>query len=227
MLLRLILLTVPLMLGTSVLQAQGVYRVVGPDGRVTFSDRPPDGGQQEVSNSAYGGRGAGNPPLPLELRSVVSRFPVTLYTAAGCSPCGAARGLLNQRGVPFTERTISTVEDQAALQKLGGDTTLPLGTIGKQQIKGFSSAEWAQYLDAAGYPAQSQLPRGYRNPEPAPLVKPQPKAEGGTASGVAGTDTSARAQRAARAAAAASEAATRPPAPPPPDLKSNPAGIRF
>lgn len=231
MLLRLILLSAPLWLGPSLLHAQGVYRVVGPDGRVTFSDRPPDGGQQDVANSAYGSRGTTNPPLPLELRGVASRFPVTLYSAANCSPCAAARGLLTQRGIPFTERTVNTADDQAALLKLsGGDATLPFGTIGKQQLKGYSSAEWAQYLDAAGYPPQSQLPRGYRNPDPAPLVKPEPK-PAATAASAAGNATeapdSARAQRAAARAAAASAAAARPPAPPPIDPKSNPAGIRF
>lgn len=150
-----------------------VYRIVGPDGRVTFSDRPPPEGQARPAASLAIRGGAEDGPavrLPLELRNASSRYPVTLYTGADCSPCVSARNFLVTRGVPFTERTISTQEDVAALQRLAGATSLPFATIGGQHLRGFSGAEWAQYLDAAGYPKASQLPPNYRNPAPAPLV---------------------------------------------------------
>jgi hypothetical protein len=51
---------------------------------------------------------------------------------------------------------------------------LPFLTIGGQQIKGYSDGEWAQYLDAAGYAKQSQLPSGYQRPAPTPLVAIKP-----------------------------------------------------
>jgi hypothetical protein len=74
------------------------------------------------------------------------------------------------RGIPFTERTITTNEDIDALQRLSGSSSLPFGTIGGQQLTGFSDTEWTQYLNAAGYPKQSQLPSNYRRPPAAPLV---------------------------------------------------------
>jgi glutaredoxin len=161
-------------------QAQGVYRIVGPDGKVTFSDKPPTAAQAAAgatTNPAASGGSTSDTNLPYELRQVVSRYPVTLYTSAQCAPCDAARSLLKQRGVPFNEKTVSTQEDTEALQRLAGEPTLPVGTIGAQKLKGFSDSEWAQYLDAAGYPKASQLPKAYRYPAASPLVavqKPAP-----------------------------------------------------
>lgn len=198
--------------------AQNVYRIVGPDGKVSFSDRP----HAEANSAAQPARAgataapAGNSlaTLPFELRQVVTRYPVTLYTGADCAPCASARSLLTTRGVPFTERTVSTNEDLAALQRLSGSSSLPFGTIGGQQLVGFSDMEWTQYLNAAGYPQQSQLPANYRAPAPTPLVAVAPAAPA-----------------AARPAPAQTNDAARREAPPAPvnsgPTPSNPAGIRF
>src|SRR5690606_7633665 len=102
-----------------------------------------------------------------------TRFPVTLYTSNDCAPCTSARNLLIHRGIPFTERTVVSNEDIAALERLSGGSSLPVGTIGGQQLSGFSDSEWSQYLDAAGYAKQSQLPAGYQRPAATPLVAVQ------------------------------------------------------
>lgn len=199
-------------------QAQQVHRIVGPDGKVTFSDRAPEDkkAQSTVLSTASGG-GASNPALPSELRQVSSRFPVTLYTGESCSPCQQARQLLVQRGVPFTERSVNTNDDIDALRRLSGESALPFGTIGRQQLKGFSDAEWTQYLDAAGYPAQSRLPKGYTQPAATPLAPAKAPA--------------ASAPDAPQEAASAPTGRLRRQAPPPPPpggpTPSNPAGIRF
>lgn len=149
-----------------------VYRIVGPDGRVTFSDKPPP---PDVKASAapvvpMAGGGAASSTLPFELRTTVNRYPVVLYSGANCAPCDIARNFLTSRGVPFTEKTVSSADDVQALQRLSGAQSLPFATIGGQQLKGFSEQEWDQFLDAAGYPKTSQLPSGYRNPPATPLV---------------------------------------------------------
>lgn len=199
-------------------QAQQVHRIVGPDGKVTFSDRAPEDkkAQSTVLSTASGGA-ASNPALPTELRQIASRFPVTLYTGESCSPCQQARQLLVQRGVPFTERSVNTNDDLDALRRLSGESALPFGTIGRQQLKGFSDAEWTQYLDAAGYPAQSRLPKGYTQPAATPLAPAKAPA--------------ASAPDAPQEAASAPTGRLRRQAPPPPPpggpTPSNPAGIRF
>ena len=194
-------------------QGQQVYRIVGPDGKVTFSDRAPNAGA-EAAQAGSGQRGgnAGD-ALPYQLRQVAARFPVTLYTGSDCVPCNSARNLLINRGVPFAERTVASNEDIDALKQLSGAASLPFGTIGGQQLKGFSDSEWSQYLDAAGYPAQSQLPPSYRRPAPTPLVAAKPLAP------AAEGTTPAPASPAARPAPAAAPATGKSPA--------NPAGIIF
>jgi glutaredoxin len=162
-------------------QAQTVYRIVGADGKVTFSDKAPVSADQgKVVGTGVGANGAAsNTGLPFELRQIVSKYPVTLYTSNKCSPCDAGRALLVSRGVPFIERTVGTAEDSESLQRISGDTSLPFVTIGAQRIRGFTDAEWIQYLDAAGYPKSSVLPANYKNPAPTPLValqKPAPVA---------------------------------------------------
>lgn len=193
----------------SSVMAQGVYRIVGPDGRVTYSDQaPPTGATVRAAGGTADSAVSSNAQLPFELRQVASRYPVTLYTGKDCAPCNSGRNLLNARGIPYAEKTISTSQDAEALKRLSGETSLPFLTIGGQQIKGYSDSEWTQFLDAAGYPKQSQLPSSYRRPASTPLVAVKP-AETAPAK-------SAAAQRPAKPA----EIPVTPPA-------DNPAGIRF
>ena len=191
--------------------AQQVYRHVGPDGRVVYSDQPPAANTKPAATGAQAGAPApsNTAALPFELRQVVQRYPVTLYTGAECAPCDTGRSMLTTRGIPFDERTVKTAQDSEALQRLSGQSSLPLLAIGTQQLKGFSDAEWTQYLDAAGYPKSSQLPAGYRTAPAAPLVAQQPA-------------PAARVeQRPAPAVPAAPPPAAQGPTP------DNPAGIKF
>ena len=196
--------------GASLTHAQQIYRIVSPDGKVTFSDRTPT--ENDVPAPALTGSAGAAPAsggaLPYALQQVATRFPVTLYTGDDCAPCTSARNLLTGRGVPFTERTVKSNADIDALKSLSGNTSLPFGTIGGQHLNGFLDSEWTQYLDAAGYPKKSELSSNYRQPAAAPLVAVKPL------------------QAAPTAPAAPREA-------PPPERTdpgtgpSNPAGIRF
>jgi glutaredoxin len=195
---------------SSLSQAQPVYRIVGPDGKVTFSDKPPPAASNAkvTAAGADGARGVATASLPFELRKVVGQYPVTLYSGENCGPCASARSLLTTRGVPFAEKTIATNEDAQALQRISGDSSLPFLTIGSQQLKGFSDAEWTQFLDAAGYPKSSVLPASYRQAPATPLVTVAPTPAPATAA----------------AARPGTPVAPSTPVTPPP---SNPAGIRF
>ena len=191
-------------------QAQQVYRIVGPDGKVTFSDQPPpvaSNAKVTAGNAASGG-GVATSSLPFELRQVALKYPVTLYTGENCGPCVSARSLLITRGIPFSEKTVISVDDAGALKRISGDNTLPFATIGGQQLKGFSDSEWTQFLNAAGYPLASVLPSSYRQPAATPLV---------TASSAPSTS--------APAPAAPARPAPTPVQPAP--VADNPSGIRF
>ena len=150
------------------------YKVVQPDGGVTYTDRPPSSGQAKVTPlGRQGGQAAPEPGLPPDLRQVAQRYPVVLYTTQDCQPCDAGRRLLQLRGVPYSERRIVSDEDTVALERVAGGRTVPALTIGTQPVRGYSETEWQAYLDAAGYPRESRLPRNWPVPEPAPPLAPE------------------------------------------------------
>lgn len=213
--------------GTTV--AQPVYRIVGPDGKVTFSDRPPSATESVQANPVPqpggGTRATATEPspdasLPATLRTVVRKYPVTLYTASSCAPCDSGRTLLRQRGVPFTEKTVNTNADIAAFQKLAPNSSgFPLLMVGAQPVQGFMGSEWNSYLDAAGYPKTSALPAGYQGAAAQPLAPPKPVDPSAPAAAAASAAEADAAQNAA--------AQQRRPRPATKPANENPAGIKF
>jgi glutaredoxin len=195
-----------LMLAAGHLYAQQVYKSIDKNGRVTYSETPPLPG----SGDKLTGDSAPTASLPYSLQQVASRYPVTLYTTADCGPCINARLMLTQRGVPFKELTVSSNEDIAAYKKLNSDNNFPLVTIAAQQLKGYEETELTKYLDAAGYPKSSTLPRNYKNAEATSLT-PKKVVEK-TEKEVTEKPASARVARPATA---------------PQEPNNNPAGIRF
>lgn len=148
--------------------AQGVpYKVTGPDGRITYTDRPPSDARSVRPMGSAAARDTGDEGgldgLPFALRQTAQRFPVTLYTAPGCAPCDLGRLALQQRGVPFREWRVEAGAG-AELQRREGTTSLPVLRVGRQQVLGFEAGEWRRTLDAAGYPAASALPPSWQAP---------------------------------------------------------------
>jgi glutaredoxin len=189
----------PLWVAGALLAAAGspawaLFKVVAPDGTVTYTDRPPSTAGARVAPLRAGDR-APEVTLPPELATLAQRFPVTLMVTSGCAPCDEARTLLRNRGVPHAERTITSDADTAALQRLSGARDLPVLTIGRQVVRGYQEQEWSGYLDAAGYPRASRLPPGYRFEAAVPLATPPvtaaptPAAVPAGEAGAAGTGT--------------------------------------
>jgi glutaredoxin len=198
-----------LVLTVSMVPSHALYKVVNPDGTVTYTDRPPPAAIGKPTAPSAGtpaaDAAATQAALPLELRQAMGRFPVTLYSSDDCAPCEAGRRVLQGRGIPFTERRVLNEDDAEALTRLSGGRSVPTLTIGSQALRGFSESDWQSYLDAAGYPRESRLPRSYRAPAATPLV-----------------------QRQAEAPTAPAPAARAPePVAPPPTTAPSPSGIRF
>jgi glutaredoxin len=190
------------------LPSHALFKVVGPDGSVTYTDRPPPaeiGKPTANKNSAAAADPAATlAALPLELRQIAQRFPVTLYTSNECAPCESARRLLKGRGVPYSERRVSTEDDIEALNRMTGGRSVPTVMIGSQALRGYAEGDWHSYLDAAGYPRESRLPASYQQPAATPLV-----------------------ERKAEAAPPAVPAPPPEPVAPPPTTAPSPTGIRF
>ncbi len=169
--------------------AAPLYKVVEPDGRVTYTDRPAPNASGRVT--AVGSDPAAAAPaddsltvLPTALRAVATRFPVTLYATTDCAPCEQARTLLRQRGVPYRERLASTDADREAWPRVVGSMEAPALAVGGQMLRGYAPDDWSSYLDAAGYPRDGRLPPNYQPPPPAPIAATRPVPPAGTASRV-------------------------------------------
>ncbi|MDE2594855.1 MAG: DUF4124 domain-containing protein [Burkholderiales bacterium] len=171
-------LTRPFTLATALLLASvpawALYKVVGPNGEITYTDRPPVDAKKSQPVKVAGDSGPSTDGLPYQLQQLVSRYPVILYSSTRCSPCDSGRLFLTRRGIPFTEKTVNSNEDLKAYSAQLGTDQLPLLKIGNQQLRGYAEQEWSEYLTAAGYPEQSSLPSSYKAPAATPLVAPAP-----------------------------------------------------
>lgn len=183
-----------------------VYKWKDAKGVTHFSDNPPASALNKSEVRTSPGADA-NPALPYELAQAARNNPVTLYTAGACAPCDQARSFLRQRGIPFTEKTVSSADDQQKLKDAGSDGQVPLLLVGRRKLAGFDSVAWKDALDAASYPAQSVLPRGYQFAKATPAAPPRPSTQDLAAAEAA--------KRQAEAASEAEEKAKFAPKPPP------------
>jgi len=147
-----------------------LYKWIDANGTVTYSDTPPPASARRIEAKPLRLGLSSEVKLPYELAQTMGHHPVLLYTTANCPACDAGRKLLETRGIPFSEKTISTSEDQIKLKQIGNHGQLPLLTVGRDQQEGFEPESWHGLLTAAGYPQTSQLPKNYRNPRPAPAA---------------------------------------------------------
>jgi len=109
--------------------------------------------------------------------------------------------------VPFTEKTVKTPEDAVEFKKTMNTEQLPVLVVGSTKQTQWDKDAWTTALNSAGYPADNQLPRTYKNP-PATSVAPQ--APAAPAQGTAQAAPAAPAAPGAPAAPAAPAGGERP-----------------
>jgi glutaredoxin len=139
-----------------------MFKWTDEKGVVHFSDQPPAGKDAKVETKSYAG---GDPVvLPYELAVAARNSPVILYTTADCTACDQGRALLQRRGIPFAEKTVTTNDDQQKLKEAGSPGQLPLLLVGGNKRVGFEPGAWTAVLDNAAYPQQKLLPANYQYP---------------------------------------------------------------
>lgn len=169
------LLCVAMVVAPSVAQAK-LYKVVGPDGKVTYTDKPPTKKAKGKVKNMDGQASTNIKKLPATLRKPASKYPVVLYTStdSACQGCDAARNLLRKRGIPHTEKLVNTPQDWNAFRKKTNNDALPLIKIGSKQIVGFKASKWNEYLTVAEYPKTSVLKKNHKFAKAKPLTNPKP-----------------------------------------------------
>ena len=137
--------------------AQTLYKSVGPDGRVVYSDQPPVAGAVEKTMkleslpvSVVPGtpvRAAAPAPGKDEAAAAVPRGEVVLYMAQWCGYCKAAKAYLAQRNIAYRELDIDTPAGKTAFAQIGGRGVPVLLTRG-QRVTGFSPQAYDALLVA-------------------------------------------------------------------------------
>ena len=153
-------------MATTAFAQSSVYRWVDKDGKVHYSSEPPPGDAANVQQKRMGSGGGSEGQLPYATQQAMKTSPVTLYVSNNCGDlCADGRSLLQNRGIPYTERNAETSpEDAAKVKEIVGALQVPLLMVGNRPFKGFAENTWNSALDAAGYP-RTKLP-GQAGPRP-------------------------------------------------------------
>lgn len=149
-------LVVVLLWSTSAITAHGaqtLYKSIGPDGRVVYSDRPPAEGRLEKTITF---ENLPSSPLPASAASYVEQLSrkgpsaaatvpisgVVLYSATWCGFCKKAKSYLAEKGITYQDFDIDTKDGLAAFAHAGGAKGVPLLIAGGQRVQGFSAAAY-------------------------------------------------------------------------------------
>jgi glutaredoxin len=150
------------------------YRWVDDQGKVHYSDTPPPASAKSSQKKNLKGNAVGA-QQSYELTQAMKESPVTLYTHPDCKDaCQLARGVLNQRGIPFTE--VQTVDPQGLekLKALSGGITVPVMVVGGLVEKSVSESAYNSALDVAGYPRPGVAKAREQKAPPPPPPPPTP-----------------------------------------------------
>ena len=144
-----------------------VYRWTDAQGRVNVTYTPPPASAKAKDVKRIDTATAATSPAtapkstaqePYELQRAKAKFPVTLYTVPNCEGCNLARSLLNARGVPFTENSLTEGKQMEEFKQVVGGNTVPAMIVGSTVQKGFEESAYQRLLDAAGYPVTGVVP---------------------------------------------------------------------
>ncbi|HYE35101.1 glutaredoxin domain-containing protein [Methylocaldum sp.] len=126
-----------------------VYKVTGPDGKVTYTDSNAEGGAntkvEVVKIDSYTGSA--------EVSSVEDSpalRKVTIFTTEWCGVCRKAKAYMASHGVAYDELDIEKSRSaKTKFDQLGG-RAVPVILVGKEKMIGFSPSKFEAMLGDAG-----------------------------------------------------------------------------
>jgi glutaredoxin len=150
---------------TSLACAQTLYKSIGSDGRVVYSDKPPIEGKLAKTLKA---EDLPNTALPAGYEAELQRMrqslnlngtktanaapaasasasPV-LFTAVWCGYCKQAKAYLASKGVQYESIDIDTPSGKSAFAATGGSGGIPLMVAGGKQLRGFSAQAYDKFF---------------------------------------------------------------------------------
>ena len=133
--------------------ADTVYKAVGPDGEMTYSDKPPP---DRARTDTLEFRNLPSSPLPAHVlrfreqleksaegrisaaRTAPADKPV-LFTASWCGHCKRAKSHLAAAQINYVEYDIENADGMRAFVTAGGSGGIPLLVAGDRRIQGYSA----------------------------------------------------------------------------------------
>ena len=147
---------------TGWVQAEALYKVVGPDGKITYTDQPPADPKTATTMQITS---APSTPLPdavlkyqaelqksmqgrLASAKVADSGPPALFSAAWCGYCTQAKAYLAAKSIRNREYDIDTEDGARAYVEAGGKKGIPLLVSGSKRQQGFSPASYDSFFAA-------------------------------------------------------------------------------
>lgn len=132
-------------------EATRLFKVVDQYGNVSYQSRPAPldpGVISEEKDFNIGKEKSDN-----SLASIARKNPVIIYSAPNCNSCNEARDFLDSLKIPYTDKNAqASIEVSNELKKVSGALTVPVITIGKKVLQGYTRPWLESELDKAGYP---------------------------------------------------------------------------
>lgn len=140
--------------------ADTLYKSVGPDGKVTYSDRPPASGSIQKTLSFENLPASPLPDSVLTYRkelqaSLQKRLSgaaprtssgVQLFTAAWCGYCRKAKAYLAEKNIRYQELDIDTPDGQQSFVQAGSASGIPLLLAKGKRVQGFSKGAYDAFF---------------------------------------------------------------------------------
>ena len=140
--------------------AQTVYKSVGPDGKITYSDKAPATGSRLEKTLSF--ENLPSSELPASASSYVEQLRrmhardaaqavaqapkgVVLYGAAWCGYCKKAKAWLAGKGVAYRDVDVDTPDGMAAFAQVGG-RGIPVLVANGRSVRGFTAAAYEALL---------------------------------------------------------------------------------
>ena len=145
------------------LHAETLYKVVGADGKITYTDQPP---ADRKSTTALRFADAPSTPLPesvlkyqaalqksmqgrlAEAKKIDAIGSVTLFSATWCGYCTQAKAYMQAKSIGYREVDIDTPDGGRAYFEAGGQRGVPLLLADGKRISGFSGGAYDNFFSA-------------------------------------------------------------------------------